>query len=109
MVSFTLYNSFQTNGITRIETDNGRQGKVASQQANEIETEIFTETKVFPNPTTGMFNIDLTNEVEIFNKITVFNLLGQQNLTQNVYNKMINEIDLAIYANSIYIVTCQVS
>ena len=60
------------------------------------------EISVFPNPTTGVFNIDYSNT----NNIKVFNTLGEivfnENVTENSSgNKSIN---LANFANGIYMI-----
>jgi hypothetical protein len=56
---------------------------------------------VFPNPSTGIFNIDFNKEVSTIN---VSNLLGQVVLTQKA-NDTSAKVDLSNYENGIYIIT----
>ena len=56
---------------------------------------------VFPNPSTGIFNIDFNKEVSTIN---VSNLLGQVVLTQKA-NDTSAKVDLSSYENGIYIIT----
>ncbi|MBC7640941.1 MAG: T9SS type A sorting domain-containing protein [Flavobacterium sp.] len=97
---FTTYNGFQANGITRIETSNGNQGRMADP--NSKQTEVFSEINIYPNPSNGIFNLDLSNESELFDEITIFDVLGKRIFNQLVVNKTINNIDLSEFANGIY-------
>ena len=68
--------------------------------------EIFGESKnvgIYPNPSSGIFNLDLTNEVDVFDNVFVFNVLGQNILTQTVNAKAINEIDLSDFSSGYYL------
>lgn len=56
---------------------------------------------VFPNPSTGIFNLDFNKEVSTIN---VSNLLGQVVLTQKT-NDTSAKVDLSSYENGIYIIT----
>ena len=102
--NFTQYNSFQANGITRINTGTGNQGRMAATPTSDVETNSLSETYIYPNPSSGVYNLDLSNEIESFNDLKVFNILGQKILIQTIKNKSMNEIDLTNCANGVYFI-----
>ena len=72
---------------------------------NEFET--INQIMVSPNPSSGIFKIDLTNQTENFETLSVFNILGQNILIQKIVDKTENEIDLSSFANGIYFLRLQ--
>ena len=62
------------------------------------------EAVIYPNPTNGIFNIDVKNAV---NTIKVINLLGEEVYNENVSNENVGTtktVDLGRFVNGIYIV-----
>ena len=74
---------------------------------NEFETNSLSENYIYPNPSSGVFNLDLTNEVEVFKDLAIYNVLGQNILIQTVNARAINEIDLSDFSDGIYFVKLQ--
>ena len=61
-----------------------------------------SKVKVYPNPSKGIYNIDLSNENEP-TTITVFNILGEQVFKQSLTPEIQNQIDISNVANGYYI------
>ena len=63
---------------------------------SEVKQDIFN---VYPNPTTGVFNLDLNNNKSY--NISIFNSLGQK-VYNNVTNSMSMVVDLSELESGIY-------
>ena len=57
---------------------------------------------IFPNPSKGVYNIDLSYEKES-TTITIFNLLGEQVFEQLLISETQNQIDISNLSNGYYI------
>ncbi|MFT5645987.1 MAG: hypothetical protein ACI976_000663, partial [Aureispira sp.] len=71
-------------------------GKVSSNKTNN-------PVIIFPNPTTGLVNIQLT-DVENNSNIQVVNSLGQVVLQKDVQGQITTEIDLSNYNSGLYLI-----
>jgi hypothetical protein len=58
---------------------------------------------VYPNPSSDIFNIDLTNNNEEFDNIEIFNLLGELVFKQKLDIKSINGINLSNIQSGYYL------
>ncbi len=67
---------------------------------NEFNNESFV---VYPNPSNGLFNIDLTEEEFDFNVISIHNLLGVSVYSSSIVSNEINQIDLSHLPSGYYI------
>ena len=61
------------------------------------------KVSVYPNPSSGIFTIDLTNEKEDYNRLTLYNILGEKVFTNLVNPKQTNTINLSTFYNGCYI------
>lgn len=59
--------------------------------------------KVYPNPTTGQFTIELQNNTSIKSEVTVSNTLGQIILRQDLINN-IGQFDISSMTSGIYLI-----
>jgi hypothetical protein len=64
----------------------------------------FNETKIllYPNPSNGIFNIDLTQETETYNTVSIFNILGEKVVVSTLIAKENNTINLSHLPNGCY-------
>ncbi len=67
---------------------------------------VNSQVKVYPNPTTGVFNVDLTNFGRQDVDIQVFDAIGRIIMQQSV-NQGVTDVDLSGYSNGIYTVKIQ--
>ena len=74
---------------------------VVSSTSSRIEKNEIV--KIYPNPSNGIFNLDLSNNSEEYNKITIFNLLGKTIYTNSLNPKSNNEIDLTGFPSGYYL------
>ena len=69
------------------------------------DTAVSPVVKIYPVPSTGIFNIDLKNKVDT---ISVFDLLGktlyQQQLNPNDFNDTV-QLDLSHFADGNYVIS----
>jgi|GEM_PF-2395376 len=59
---------------------------------------------LFPNPTSGLINIQSTNLIE---QIEIFNSIGQKAFEMNGYSTYTTDIDLSEYASGTYLIKVQ--
>jgi hypothetical protein len=59
--------------------------------------------KIYPNPTTGILNIDFGGQV-VNRKMDVYNMVGQGLLHQEINNKSLYQTDLSYLPEGNYIV-----
>jgi uncharacterized delta-60 repeat protein len=104
---FTSYNGISATNITRIQpTVAGGQAKGAIEYY-ESEPEIDINAiagniTVYPNPSNGIFNINLSDDTENYTNIEVFNLLGVLVYKDKLNAKSLNEINLSQVGNGYY-------
>jgi hypothetical protein len=63
-----------------------------------------SDLKLFPNPTSGNFNIELLNPAQKIERIEVFNINGQLIFSENNINKKATSINLLGVQAGIYFV-----
>lgn len=68
-----------------------------------LEEFAISRVSVYPNPTSGIFTLNLTNEKEDYNKLTLYNILGEKVFTTLVNPKQTNTINLSTFSNGYYI------
>ena len=95
---FTTYNTLAAGYITRINP--AIAGSQQKRYPNFTTTENATELKVYPNPSNGVFTIDLTDDS--YSKITIINSLGIVVQEYDFNGKSI-QVDLSKYPNGQYI------
>jgi hypothetical protein len=104
---FTSFNGITAENITRIQGNNGLQAKSSSNTyTSESEVDINVtagNVKVYPNPTNGLINIDLSSEEILYTKVTVYNILGAEVYTSSIRSKEINQIDISNLPTGYYI------
>ncbi|MFA5533531.1 MAG: T9SS type A sorting domain-containing protein, partial [Mariniphaga sp.] len=62
--------------------------------------------KIFPNPTTGMFTIQLQNADYRKSEIAIFDLLGNRIYQQDYYSSGEYQVDLSEEPGGIYLIHC---
>jgi Secretion system C-terminal sorting domain len=69
---------------------------------NNLSTESFSASNIsmYPNPATNLLNIEALNDIE---KVSVYNILGQEVISKNVNNKVVN-LDISSINKGIYII-----
>ena len=75
-----------------------------------IDSEIFNGTlSIYPNPNTGVFNVDLINVMDGKYTISVDNLLGQEvySETRNVINTSTNIVNLSNLTKGVYMINIE--
>jgi uncharacterized delta-60 repeat protein len=105
--SFTTFNGLSATNITRIFGSSGVQARFSAQvfqSEPEIDTNPnFNTILVYPNPSKDIFNIDLTQETETYNSISIFNILGEKVVTSTLIARENNSINLSHLANGYYL------
>lgn len=103
---FQTFNGLSATNITRIYGDVGVQAKstiVEYKSELEIDTNPnYSTITIYPNPSKGIYNIDLSNE-NVPTTITIFNILGEQVFKQSLTPEVQNQIDISNLANGYYI------
>lgn len=103
---FQTFNGLSATNITRIYGDVGVQAKstiVEYKSELEIDTNPnYSTITIYPNPSKGIYNIDLSNEKES-TTITIYNIIGEQVFKQLLTPQSQNQIDLTYLANGYYI------
>jgi len=103
---FTNFNGLSATNITRIFGSAGVQAKgsaIEYQSEPEIDTNpSYNAIIIYPNPSKGIYTIDLSYEEEITN-ITIYNVLGELVYDQSLTPQTQNQIDLTHLANGYYI------
>lgn len=98
---FSHYNSISATNITRItpEIPGGQaRGKIqlwTTEPEIESSLPLADGIRIYPNPSTGIFTVDLTQSKRQFTTITVYNTLGQKVYQKNNASEAVNEIDLS--------------
>ncbi|MCY1239519.1 hypothetical protein D9M72_523160 [compost metagenome] len=96
---FKTFNGLSAGFVTRISGDAGLQSRgtgVVYVSEPEIDTNpTFSNIKVYPNPSSDLFNIDLSQESAPYSSINVYNLLGAKVFTAALTPKENNVIDLS--------------
>jgi uncharacterized repeat protein (TIGR01451 family)/uncharacterized delta-60 repeat protein len=104
---FTSFNGIVAGHITRILGDNGFQAKNnVNVYVSEPEIDINLSggnIRVYPNPSIGIYNIDLTNEEGNFEQINIYNLIGSEVYKTAIISKELNQIDISHLPSGYYI------
>jgi len=58
---------------------------------------------VYPNPSSDIFNIDLTNVEQQFNEVIIYNILGEKVFSTSILHKELNIINLSNLSNGYYL------
>ncbi|MBL7867643.1 MAG: T9SS type A sorting domain-containing protein [Flavobacterium lindanitolerans] len=108
--SFSHYNNISATNITRIAPEipgsqargNGLQlWNTEKEIGNNVQTTIG-EISIYPNPSSGIFSVDLTQSKEPYTTIMVYNALGQKVYQTNSVPESVNEIDLSNLPDGYY-------
>ena len=103
---FNTFNGLSATNITRIFGNSGFQTRSLSQEfvsEPEIDTNpSYNAITIYPNPSKGIYNIDLSYEKEPTN-IAIYNVLGELVYSQLLSPQNQNQIDLTHLANGYYI------
>lgn len=103
--NFTHYNAISATNITRIITEVAG-GQARLGQNNQIDNNALDITttgtiKIYPNPSQGIFTFDLSGLDQKFDKIEIYNTLGQL-IFQNMLSQKVIEIDLSRVESGTY-------
>lgn len=100
---FTHYNGISATNITRIITEvAGGQARPSQNDNNELDFPHANGTiKIYPNPSQGIFTFDLSGIDQKFDKIEIYNTLGQL-IFQNRLTQKLTEIDLSRIESGTY-------
>lgn len=105
--SFTTFNGITAGNITRIQGDVGLQARSMVEIYNsepEIDnSNLYNTIKIYPNPSQDIFNIDLSNEIEEYNTIAIYDILGEMVYKDLISPKLNNQINLAELKTGYYI------
>ncbi|MGG7036433.1 MAG: T9SS type A sorting domain-containing protein [Flavobacterium sp.] len=77
-------------------------GKSVKSNQSPKENELPDIIAVYPNPSNGIFNIDLTHVKESYNNIRVYNILGAK-IYEGSLLKSLNQIDLSNVPTGYYV------
>lgn len=103
---FNTFNGLSATNITRIFGNSGFQTRSLSQEfvsEPEIDTNpSYNAITIYPNPSKGIYNIDLSYEKEPTN-IAIYNVLGELVYSQLLSPQTQNQIDLTHIPNGYYI------
>lgn len=103
---FTTFNGLSATNITRIFGSAGVQAKSSAieyQSEPEIDTNpSFNAIIIYPNPSKGVYTIDLT-QINEPSTITIYNVLGELVYDQSLTPQTQNQIDLTHLSNGYYI------
>ncbi|MBC5833521.1 T9SS type A sorting domain-containing protein [Flavobacterium sp. F372] len=104
--NFTTFNGLSATNITRIYGSAGVQARSSTQvfySEPEIDTNPnYNSILLYPNPSNGIFNIDLTQETETYNTVSIFNILGEKVVVSTLIAKENNTINLSHLPNGCY-------
>ena len=111
---FTTYNGIYAGNVTRIIPSTGAQAKGSNYWDSEPAVDDFntitsTSIKIYPNPSSGVFNIDLSGYDDSRFDVTIFNALGQLIHSGSISSLNSNQIDLSGAQAGNYFVTLQSS
>lgn len=70
-----------------------------------IEESSLTELSIFPNPSTGIFNISIDQKYGLIKRYAIYNALGSLVLSKDISATAKFEIDLVYYENGSYIIS----
>ena len=105
---FAYYNDIAASNITRIVSSiaggQARNGTEYYEAEPEIDIHLadVNGIKIYPNPSNGIFTIDLTESKGEFTTIAVYNALGQAVYQKNTMPETVNEIDLSALPSGYY-------
>jgi len=104
--SFTHYNGISATNITRIAPEipggQARPGQNNQIDNNNLNLPLANGTiKIYPNPSQGIFTFDLSGLDQKFDKIEIYNTLGQL-IVQNPLSQKVTEIDLSRVESGTY-------
>jgi hypothetical protein len=102
-----VHTTANASGEIRGQVEMGTYCDALSTSTEKLES-IFSQFEIFPNPTTGIANVNLHTDRTGDYNINVYNLLGETLSTNNVtFNAGENrfDLDLSSYSNGVYFVT----
>ncbi|MGG7034056.1 MAG: T9SS type A sorting domain-containing protein [Flavobacterium sp.] len=91
--------NYDTSFATIVLTDPNATGRKSNNIAQKT-SEVLT---VYPNPSNGIYNIDLTSVKGDYDTVRVFSMLGSLIYESNLNSKSTNQIDLSHVATGCYI------
>ena len=103
---FTTFNGLSATNITRIFGEAGLQQRssiIEYQSEPEINTNFESNVIVYPNPSSSIFNFDLTQVEQKFKEIIVYNILGEKVFSSELTPRELNSINLSHLANGYYL------
>ena len=74
-----------------------------SQSEPEINTNFESNVIVYPNPSSSIFNFDLTQVEQKYKEIIVYNILGEKVFSSEITPRELNSINLSHLANGYYL------
>ncbi len=104
--SFTTFNGLSAMNITRIYGNVGVQAKNSSiEYISEPEIDAFFEANaiaVYPNPSTSIFNFDLSGISEECT-LVIYSILGEKIIDTKITPNKVHQVDLSHLSNGCYI------
>ena len=104
--NFLTFNGLSATNITRIFGNAGLQQRssiVEYQSEPEINTNFESNVIVYPNPSSSIFNFDLTQVEQKYKEIIVYNILGEKVFSSEITPRELNSINLSHLANGYYL------
>lgn len=104
--NFLTFNGLSATNITRIFGNAGLQQRssiVEYQSEPEINTNFESNVIVYPNPSSTIFNFDLTQVEQKYKEIIVYNILGEKVFSSEITPQELNSINLSHLANGYYL------
>ncbi|MFA7326825.1 MAG: T9SS type A sorting domain-containing protein [Candidatus Kapaibacterium sp.] len=98
-----FFNPYNQNEMWVSSFGNGMKVGLMNQTTGIVSFYSNNQIKIFPNPSTGVVNLEFDDDIESQKLIEIYNMQGQKIITRNVFEK-VNRLDLGVLPNNTYIV-----
>lgn len=105
-------NRIKRKHVCYIDDQNGNReaalSNIESEKQKEVKEENFINAKLYPNPTSGLVNLQITNEIKGNFNLLIFDLSGKLISSYNVTNGL-NQLDISNLVNGNYVATVKIN